>query len=186
MAVGCKNGSPTAPEQPKVYFIFIAGDTPGLPTTVQFDAVSVTTSGVTRVISPEAAWTSSNPAVASVSPTGQVTAVSTGTAVIGATYQGFADDTEVTGTFFPCLLTAQPAQISVPASGGSVVITIGMPHGFPACSWAARARDPFLTIVGPSSGTGAGSITVSITPNAGPPRTGFLTVARKLITVSQN
>jgi hypothetical protein len=61
--------------------------------TLQLTAVANLSNGTSRNVTTEAAWRSSNTAVAAVTETGVVTAVGTGQAQITATYDG------VTGSF---------------------------------------------------------------------------------------
>ena len=61
--------------------------------TLQLTATASFSNGTSRVVTTEAAWRTSNGAVASVSATGLVTAVGNGQAEISATFEG------VTGTF---------------------------------------------------------------------------------------
>jgi hypothetical protein len=56
--------------------------------TSEMTATAVRSDGSTQVVTTTAVWQSSNPAVATVSPTGQVTAVAAGTSVISAAFGG--------------------------------------------------------------------------------------------------
>lgn len=67
----------------------------GLGQTVAYEAVATYSDGTTAHVTTNAAWTSSNPGVATVAG-GQVTGVATGTTTIQATYQGQSATRQVT------------------------------------------------------------------------------------------
>lgn len=81
-----------------------------------------------------------------------------------------------------CSYELSPASLSIDAGGGSSTVTISAPAG---CAWTAASQDGWLTITGPSSGTGSGSVTVSVAANTGGARTGTLTIAGRAFVVSQ-
>lgn len=80
-------------------------------------AASVTrSSGSTETVTSTATWTSSAPAVATVSPGGLVTAVAVGTTTITASYQGVTDTCAVTVADSPEALTVTPATAALDLS----------------------------------------------------------------------
>jgi hypothetical protein len=70
--------------------VVVSGVAPAIGSTAQFTAVATLASGGSQDITTAAAWTSSNPAVATVSATGLVASVASGPVVITATYSGVA------------------------------------------------------------------------------------------------
>jgi hypothetical protein len=81
-----------------------------------------------------------------------------------------------------CSIVLSPTSVSVGASGGSSTITITTSS---VCNWSSISNDGFIVLTSPSSGSGNGSLTFSVTANTGAARTGTLTVAGQTITVSQ-
>ncbi len=87
----------------------------------------------------------------------------------------------------PAMLTVAtymlaPTGASLPASGGGGnfnVIVAG------TCPWIAVSNDPWITITGSESGAGNGVVSYSVTANPGGGRTGTITAAGKVFTVSQ-
>jgi uncharacterized repeat protein (TIGR01451 family) len=57
------------------------------------------------------------------------------------------------------------------AAGGQGTVTMNAPEG---CSWTASSLVPWLTITAGASGSGAGTISFTVAPNAGPARTGSI------------
>lgn len=84
-----------------------------------------------------------------------------------------------------CTFTVAPTTLAMPAAGGSSGITVTASDA--SCSWSATvtAGGDWLSIGGPASGTGSGSIGVSATANSGPDRAGSLTVAGQGVSVTQ-
>ena len=66
----------------------VTGTAPAVGRSSQFTCTATFSDGSTQDVSSMASWVSFNKAVATVSSTGVVTAVGTGTAVVKATYQG--------------------------------------------------------------------------------------------------
>ena len=65
-----------------------AGKIPTIGSPAQFTCTATFADGTTQDVTRTATWVSFNPAIATVSSTGLVTAVATGTAVVKATYLG--------------------------------------------------------------------------------------------------
>ena len=81
-----------------------------------------------------------------------------------------------------CTFTVTPTSLSPSAAAGSGSLAITASN--PACPWTAANNDSWLAI-SPTSGTGASTATYTVAANAGPARTGSLTVAGQTISVSQ-
>lgn len=76
-----------------------------------------------------------------------------------------------------------PASRSFSASPASGTISVSVPNG---CDWTAVSNDSFITINSGSSGTGNGIVTYSVMANANPVRSGTMTIAGQLFTVTQS
>jgi hypothetical protein len=80
--------------------------------------------------------------------------------------------------------TIAPTSLDVPGLGGGGLVAVTTSD--PSCRWDATSNNPdWLTIVGPASGTGGGAVAFLVSPNPGPPRSGFLTIAARTFTVTQ-
>jgi hypothetical protein len=91
LAPGCGGSSPAGPtpSTPTVTSVIVSGaNSVSLGATAGMTATANRSDGSTEVVTSTAAWQSSNPAVATVSSQGQVTAASPGSAVISAAFAG--------------------------------------------------------------------------------------------------
>ena len=84
LAMACGDSSTSATT---VSSLAIAGAAPKVGATAQFSAIATMGDGSTQDVTSLATWQSSNVAVATVSSTGLVTGVGTGTVTVGAVYQ---------------------------------------------------------------------------------------------------
>ena len=94
LSVACESDSPTAPTPapapgPTVSSVQVSGtNSIGEDDTSDLTATATLSDNSTMDVTDEATWESNNTAVATVNDSGRVTAVSPGTAVISATYEG--------------------------------------------------------------------------------------------------
>jgi hypothetical protein len=89
----------------------------------------------------------------------------------------------VTQQAVPCTFVITPTSQTV-VSGG-VADTVSVTTGG-SCGWTAATNNPeWLTITGGNAGTGNGAVMFSVGANAGPQRTGTLTIAGQTFTVTQ-
>jgi hypothetical protein len=80
-----------------------------------------------------------------------------------------------------CAITVASESLQFSAQGGSGTFAVTAPNG---CNWTATTTASWITITdGAGSGNGAGSFTVAA--NAGPARTGTISVAGQNFTVNQ-
>ncbi|HEV8483615.1 MAG TPA: Calx-beta domain-containing protein, partial [Blastocatellia bacterium] len=83
-----------------------------------------------------------------------------------------------------CNATIDPVSRSFFSGGGTGTVYVRAPAG---CNWTASSNSSWVTITSATSGSGDGSITYSVAPNGtGAPRTGSLSVAGELFTVTQD
>jgi hypothetical protein len=99
----CAGDSPTTPSQtsgsPTLISVTVAGTLSlTLNQTSQFTATAYFAKGTGQNVSAQAAWSSANTTIATVSATGLVTCVGTGTTEIRASYQGVSGSAPVTVT----------------------------------------------------------------------------------------
>ncbi len=69
------------------------------------------------------------------------------------------------------------------STGGSGSVGFTASNGL--CSWTATPNNNWITLTGPTSGLGGGSVSFSVAANTGPTRTGTITIAGQLFTVTQ-
>lgn len=79
-----------------------------------------------------------------------------------------------------CTATLQPASMSVAASGGPATVAVNA-----GCAWTASSGVPWITLTTPASGSGNGTVTLSVARNTGGARTGTATIGGQTFTVSQ-
>ena len=150
---------------------------------------SGTTASIAITAAASCPWTaSSNVSWVTLSPasgTGPASVTATVAATAGKSRTGTA---VVAGHAFSvnqsqgCTYNVQPATTSVGAGGGTVTVSIA---SNPECEWSATSNDPWITIQGRSSGTGAGTVTFVAAATTGPSRSGSAVVAGQTITISQ-
>jgi hypothetical protein len=91
-------------------------------------------------------------------------------------------------TLSKCPVTVSPTDLHVPAAGGNFSVTVTSDF----CAWSAstfsfRGSVSIITIVGPASGTGSGTVSFSVASNqTGRMRTDSLSVASQTVRVTQD
>ncbi len=81
-----------------------------------------------------------------------------------------------------CTYAIAPTAYNATPAGGSTVIAVTAGAG---CPWTALSNANWVT-VSPESGAGPGTVSITVAPTSGPPRTGMLTVAGQTFTVTQS
>jgi hypothetical protein len=81
-----------------------------------------------------------------------------------------------------CSYAVQPASHSVSAGGGQVSSAVSTTAG---CSWQAHSMAGWITVSSGASGTGSGTVVMSVAANSGDARTGAVIIAGHTVTVSQ-
>lgn len=82
-----------------------------------------------------------------------------------------------------CAALSAGAQSFAP-SGGAGQIGVNAPSG---CSWTTATDSEWITFTGTHSGTGAGSVSYSVAPNAGvSARSGMISISHQTFTVTQS
>ncbi len=104
--------------------------------------------------------------------------------IAGAAVGGVLAVRELTGAE-PCIFHVSPTSFDVPGNGGRVFVDVSAEP--PDCSpaeWTASSDSAFIS-VSPTSGTGSGSVTLTVGQNGAATRTGSVTVAGQVVSVSQ-
>src|SRR5262249_28301890 len=81
-----------------------------------------------------------------------------------------------------CAYTIAPENTSVPSSGGAVKVSVSAGAG---CGWTAASAVPWITIDSGASGSGDGTVQLTVAATTGPTRSGTVTIAGRTLTVSQ-
>ena len=165
----CGGGS-KAPTSPTVTVQSVTVATAGnAPSTMfpgetrQFVATATQSNGTTTDVTNLATWQSSAPTLATVSPSGLVTAAAEGGADITATYSGVRGvlHTDVQST---CTVSLNPSAASFTAFGGTGTATVTV--NSPSCRWTARSDAAWLPFTFDPGTPGSGSFTYSLPPNS--------------------
>ncbi|HEX8287026.1 MAG TPA: BACON domain-containing carbohydrate-binding protein, partial [Pyrinomonadaceae bacterium] len=81
-----------------------------------------------------------------------------------------------------CVFTLESDGVSFSAAGGTGSLSVTTSAG---CAWSAAATVPWITITSGASGTGNGTVSFTVQPNAGLQRTGTINVNGQTFTVTQ-
>ena len=100
---GHESGAPTSPSSSTATAsaVVVSGTAPFVGTTAQFVATATLSNSASQSVTTQAAWSSSNTTIATVSNNGTVTGVAAGDVDITATYQNVAGHAHVTITSVP-------------------------------------------------------------------------------------
>ena len=82
-----------------------------------------------------------------------------------------------------CSVTAGNTAVSVGSTGGPIDVPVSAP---PGCPWTATTDTPWISAAGGSSGSGPGVASFRVAATDGAARTGTVTVAGKVVTVTQS
>jgi glucose/arabinose dehydrogenase len=82
-----------------------------------------------------------------------------------------------------CSYSISPTSRTSPAGGETLTVNVTTQGG---CGWSAVNNSNFITVASGASGTGSGTVTLSIPSNgSGVPRTGTVFIAGQILTVTQ-
>ena len=73
--------------------------------------------------------------------------------------------------------------LNVGAAGGASEIAVSAPAG---CTWTAQSGVPWITLARGATGSGPGVVALQVAATDGPTRTGTVTVAGRVVTVTQS
>lgn len=83
----------------------------------------------------------------------------------------------------PCTFTIAPAGVSMDETGGSTSTAVTASAG--TCAWTAASNAAWLTVTAGASGTGNGTVSMTVAANTGAARAGMVTVGGRTFTVTQ-
>ncbi|MDQ3009631.1 MAG: putative Ig domain-containing protein [Acidobacteriota bacterium] len=83
----------------------------------------------------------------------------------------------------PCGFALNPTSASFPADDSGDFVNVTTANG---CAWTASSNNAWITIDFGASGNGSGLLGYLVAANAGPQRTGTMTIAGKAFTVTQD
>jgi len=131
--------------------------------TLQLFAQATSSDGTSADVTNLAVWQSSNPVVATVSPTGLVTAAVEGTLDVTATYSGKSGSLHADVQKPGCAVTLSPESTVFGAltSNATVAVTTTLS----TCRWKARSDAPCLSFQFDPNPSGNGSFTYSVPGN---------------------
>jgi hypothetical protein len=104
-----------------------------------------------------------------------VPAMRRGTVMVGDTR------TEIVQSGAPCEATLSPTTETVGVDGGEVTVAVTT---IPGCVWTATSHAPWVAVTS-GGGDGSGTVALTIAANAGPERTGTVTIAGRTFSVVQ-
>jgi hypothetical protein len=81
-----------------------------------------------------------------------------------------------------CTLSVSPSTLSFGARAATAHVDVS---GAAGCAWSADSRSDWVTITSGAAGNGSGRVTLAIAANAGPGRSGSISVAGHSIAVTQ-
>jgi hypothetical protein len=181
-ACGSDSPSPVTPAAPtpttSTVQVRAAGDASGpieAGQTRQLVATATLSTGSTSDVTPQAAWQSSAPGVATVSPAGLVSAVAQGEAEISATYQSVRGTMGVGVRPVPCALSISPAAATFGPFGGPGSVQVLVSAA--SCRWSARSDAPWLPFTFEPAAAGSGDFGYTAPANSTTlPRTASIVV----------
>lgn len=94
--------------------VVVAGIAPAVGATSPYTATAVRQDGAIENVTSQSTWTSANPAVATVSPTGIVTGVAVGQVLLTATFQGTSGSATASVTASLCGVAPGPTNQQLP------------------------------------------------------------------------
>lgn len=81
-----------------------------------------------------------------------------------------------------CSFAIAPTSASVAAGGGTTSVAVTTASG---CAWTAASQAPWITVTAGASGSGNGSVELTVAAHSGGARSGTVTIAGRTFTVNQ-
>lgn len=132
--------------------------------TRQLAATATQSTGSTSDVTQQATWQSSAPGVATVSPTGLVTAVAEGEVEISATFQSVRGAMGLGVRAVRCALSISPGSAAFDPFGGAGSVQVLVSAA--SCRWSARSDAPWLPLAFEPTAAGSGSFAYTAPPNS--------------------
>ena len=83
----------------------------------------------------------------------------------------------------PCIFEVRPGNLNIGAAGGTTHAAVSVRD---RCPWGASSSVVWISVASGANGSGSGSSTFRVAPNAGATRSGDVTVASQTFTVTQS
>ncbi|MBI4915255.1 MAG: VCBS repeat-containing protein [Acidobacteria bacterium] len=88
----------------------------------------------------------------------------------------------VEGVVEVCSVGIDPSFRTFPHDGGTLTVTVSAE---PDCTWTVGAAPDWIQVLSGMTGAGPGTVTISVSPNAGPARSYAIDIGGQALTVSQ-
>jgi len=161
-----------APTAPAVSATSVTVNTAGNASTTlapgetrQLQATAAQSNGTTLDVTSLASWLTAPAGIATVSPSGLLTAVAEGAVDVTARY-GTASGTLRAEVRPTCTVSIAPASAAYTAFGGSATINVTV--NSPSCRWNARSDAAWFPFVFDAANPGSGPFTYTLPPNSTP------------------
>jgi hypothetical protein len=145
-----------------------------------FNVTVTTQAGCSWTVTGNPPWVTPNPTSGTGSGTVQVS-IATNSTTSGRNVTLAIGGEPHTITQAACTCTISPTVAPVAAIGGTVTITVAAN----SCVWTSLSPVDWIVVTSGSSGSGAGTVTLSVARNIGPPRSALVRIAGQLVNVSQ-
>jgi hypothetical protein len=171
--------SPTKPRT--LSSVIVTGTAPAVGASLPFTATAAWSDGSREDVTASASWSSSDTAVLTVSSSGIVTSIASGTAIVTATYLTVTGMVSASVTAVTCNFTVSPLSFSLPKAGDTVTINVTMAG--PPCAWDAVSPHSFIHLTTGSTGFGNGTIVATMDPNPELARQGSIIVSHRFVVI---
>jgi hypothetical protein len=81
-----------------------------------------------------------------------------------------------------CQFTLDPTSADFGSQGGSTTVSVTAPS---SCAWTATSQAAWIQVISGAAGSGGGTVGIAVDANAGPARTGTVTIAGHTFSVEQ-
>jgi hypothetical protein len=86
------------------------------------------------------------------------------------------------GASAECRSTVAPAEASVPAAGGALIVNVTATSD---CQWTAASQNAWIAVTSGLVGRGPGTVALTVAPNQGVARVGTVVIASRTFTITQ-
>lgn len=168
---GSKSSTPTSPTATSGVTVGVSGNAsatlaPG--ETRQLFATASRADGTSTDVTNLATWQTSNPSVATVSPSGLLSAAAEGGVDVFATYNNVRGSLHADIKRVACDVSVSPSSSAYSAFGGSGTVNVTLSS--PSCRWTARSDAGWFPFTFDSGPSGNGSFTYTLPANSTPDR----------------
>jgi Bacterial Ig-like domain (group 2) len=173
VAGGCGStpSTPASPTGTTSVAVGVSGNAPANLApgeTRQLFATATRRDGTTSDVTNLATWQSSNPAIATVSPSGVLAAAAEGSIDVFATYENVRGSLHADIKRLVCEVSVSPPAAAYGAFGGSGTVDVKVSSQ--SCRWTARSDSSWFPFTFDPGKAGDGSFTYALAPNSSPER----------------